>query len=356
MPPDEEIKLEVTDMNTGRKEIQRLSALALSLALLAGCGQGGSPAASSGGPASGSGASSGQGETYTIGVIQYMEHPAMDQCYEGFVQALKDNGYDNVVYDLQNGQGDTTNLSTIADRFVSRKVDMVLAIATDAAQAIAGKTTEIPILATAVTSYTVAGLVDSDEAPGGNLTGTSDMNPVAAQIQLIADLVPGVQTIGLAYNSSEDNSVLQIKLAKEAIEAMGLAWTEVTITNSSEAQQAMLSLVSKCDAVYIPTDNTMASAMATVGGVTTEAKIPTVCGADTMVLEGGLATMGINYYELGYQTGLMAIQVMQGADPGQMPIQYAQNSDAVTINGEIAEEIGYVVPEQYASCVVYPES
>jgi putative ABC transport system substrate-binding protein len=297
------------------------------------------------------------GETYNIGIIQSIEHPALDQCYEGFAQALSDNGYDDkITLDYQNAQGDPSNLSTIADRFVSRESDLVLAITTDAAQSMASKTTTIPILATAVTSYTVAGLVESEEAPGGNISGTSDMNPVAAQIALITELLPETKTIGLAYNAGEDNSVLQIDLAKSEIESLGLQWTEVTVTNTNEVQQAIQSLVGKCDAIYIPTDNTMASAMPTVYGVTSESKTPTVCGADTMVLEGGLATMGINYYDLGYKTGLMAIEVMNGRNVGEMPIQYADRSDAVTINGQVAEEIGYTVPAQYAEAVIYPEN
>lgn len=294
----------------------------------------------------------------TIGILQSIEHPALDATYEGFAQALADNGYPEgkVQLDLQNAQGDISNLSTISDRFVSKDVDLVLAISTDAAQAIAGKTTEIPILATAVTSYTSAGLVESEELPGGNLSGTSDMNPVAAQIQLITELVPEVKTIGLIYNSSEDNSVLQIDLAKQEIQALGLDYAEATVTNSSEVQQAIQSLVGKSDAIYIPTDNTLASAMATVHGVTGEAKIPTICGADTMVLEGGLATMGINYYDLGYKTGLMAVEVLEGKNPGDLPIQYADSSDIVTINGQVAEEIGFQVPEKYADTVIYPEN
>jgi putative ABC transport system substrate-binding protein len=232
---------------------------------------------------------------------------------------------------------------------------MVLAITTDAAQTIAGKTTEIPILGTAITSYTVAGLIDSDEKPGGNITGTSDMNPVAAQVDLIRELAPDAAVIGLIYNSSEDNSVLQADLAKKQIEASGLKWEEATVTNSNEIQQAMQSLATKCGAIYIPTDNTVASAMATVNSVASEAKIPTICGESSMVMEGGLATMGINYYDLGYKTGLMAIEVINGKNPGDMPIQYADKSDEVTINGLVAEEMGFTVPDKYIDAVVMPE-
>ena len=292
-----------------------------------------------------------------IGIVQIAEHVALDQSYEGFCKALEDNQMlDKVELDFHNAQGDMNNLSTIADRFVSKKVDMILAIATDSAQAVAGKTKDIPILGTAITSYTVAGLVDSDEVPGGNVTGTSDMNPVAAQVALIQELVPTVEVIGLIYNSGEDNSVLQIRMAKEAIEGLGLTWQEVTVTNTNDVTQAVQSIVTKCDALYIPTDNTLAAAMAQVYSVTLESKTPTVCGADTMVYDGGLATMGISYYDLGYQTGLMALKVLAGESTATMPIQYASASDLVTINGQVAEEIGFVVPENYVESVIYPEA
>lgn len=303
-------------------------------------------------------ATSALAEPYTIGAVQLIEHKALDAAYEGFVAALAENGYvdgEGVVLDYQNAQGDMSNLSTIGDRFVSQKKDLILAITTDAAQAMAGKTTDIPILATAVTSYETAGLVDSEAAPGGNVTGTSDMNPVAAQVDLIIELVPDVQTIGLIYNSSEDNSVLQANLAKAQIEAQGLKWHEVTVTSVNDVQQTMQSLVGKCDAIYIPTDNTLANAMAIVYSVAGPAKIPTICGESNMVMEGGLATMGIDYYALGYKTGLMAIEILNGADPATMPIEYADASDNVTINGLIAAEIGYTVPEKYADAVVMPE-
>jgi putative ABC transport system substrate-binding protein len=295
---------------------------------------------------------------YTIGVMQSVDHPALTAAYEGFVSALAENGYksgEKVEFDQQSAQGDMSNLSTIGDRFVSRNVDMVLAITTDAAQTIAGKTTEIPILGTAITSYTVAGLIDSDEKPGGNITGTSDMNPVAAQVDLIRELVPDVAVIGLIYNSSEDNSVLQADIAKAQIEASGLTWQEATVTNSNEIQQAMQSLVTKCQAIYIPTDNTVASAMATVNSVAGEAGVPTICGESSMVMEGGLATMGINYFDLGYKTGLMAIEVINGKNPGDMPIQYADKSDEVTINGLVAEELGFTVPDKYKDAVIMPQ-
>ncbi|MDR3090796.1 MAG: ABC transporter substrate-binding protein [Clostridiales bacterium] len=299
----------------------------------------------------------------TIGVVQYVQHEALDKCYAGFLDALSDNGYKtdgsaegfkSVTIDYQNALGDSSNLSAIGDRFVSEGAGLIFAITTPAAEAMAGKTTEIPIVASAVTSYTEANLVDSDEAPGGNVTGTSDMNPVAAQIDFARELVPNLKTVGLLYNAGEANSVLQINIAKKAIEDSGLAWTEATVANTNDVLQATQALADKCEAIYIPTDNIVASSMSTVYSVTEGAKLPTICGEAGMVLSGGLATLGIDYEKLGYQSGLMAIDVLNGKKPAEMPIQ-TQTNYQVTINGQAADEMGFAVPDKYKDSVIYPE-
>ncbi len=285
----------------------------------------------------------------TIGVIQYVQHVALDSAREGFVKALSDNGFvdgEKIALDIQNAQADASNLATISDRFVANKVDLVLAIATPAAQSIAGKTTEIPILGTAITDYVVARLVDANELPGTNVSGTTDMNPVADQIKLIKELFPETKTVGVLYTSSEDNSVLQAKMAREAIEAEGMAYTEVTVTNSNDVQQATQSIVDSCDAIYIPTDNVFASSMPVVYEVATAAKKPLIGGESGMVKSGGLATLGINYYELGYQTGLMAVRVLGGEDISKMPVETATKMD-YTFNSTYAEAIGFEIPQKY---------
>lgn len=290
-----------------------------------------------------------------VGIIQYMEHVALDSARDGFITALKDNGYvegKNITFDIQNAQGDQTNLSTISDRFVSNNVDLVLAIATPAGQSIAGKTTKIPILGTAITDYEAARLVQSNEAPGLNVSGTTDMNPIKEQIELLVKLVPDAKTVGVMYTSSEDNSILQAAIAKENIEAMGLNYVEVTVTNSNDVQQATQSIVEKCDAIYIPTDNTFATAIPTVYGVTSKSKTPVICGESGMVENGGLATLGINYYDLGYQTGLMAVKVLKGeAQPAKMPIEKPNKYD-FAINGTVAEEIGLKIPDDLLEYVI----
>ncbi|NLJ79845.1 MAG: ABC transporter substrate-binding protein [Firmicutes bacterium] len=289
-----------------------------------------------------------------VGIIQYVEHQALDDAREGFLAALEENGYvggQNIEIDYQNAQGDAANLSTISDRFVGKKVDLILAIATPAAQNVAGKTSIIPILGTAITDYVVARLADSNEVPGGNISGTSDMNPIKEQIELLTTLVPEAKSIGLLYTSSEDNSVLQAQLAKEIVEELGLKYVEVTISNSNEVQQAVQSIVKKVDALYVPTDNIISSAMPIVHGVTVESKTPVICGEPSQVVAGGLATLGVNYYNLGYQTGLMALRVLAGEDPARMPIESAKNFD-FAINGKVAEEIGLEIPADLLEYVI----
>jgi putative ABC transport system substrate-binding protein len=289
------------------------------------------------------------GETKTIGIIQYVQHVALDSAREGFVQALADNGLvdgQNITLDVQNAQADASNLATISDRFLANNVDLVLAIATPAAQSIAGKTTTIPILGTAITDYEVARLVNSNEAPGTNVSGTTDMNPVADQIKLLKELFPETKTVGVLYTSSEDNSILQAKMAKEAVEAEGMTYVEVTVSSSNDVQQATQSIVDSCDAIYIPTDNVFAASISVVYEVTTAAKKPVICGEAGMVEGGALATLGINYYDLGYQTGLMAVRVLAGEDVSTMAIETASKMD-YTFNSTYAEAIGFTIPEKY---------
>jgi putative ABC transport system substrate-binding protein len=314
----------------------------------AGCG-GGSGAPAAGGD---SGAATADAPL-KIGVIQVVEHDALSASRQGFIDALADNGYkdgENITLNIQVGSGDVSNLSTIADQLIAEKSDLILAIATPSAQAVAGKTTDIPILGTAITDYQVAGLVDDVNAPGGNISGTTDMNPVSEQIDLLIKLVPNAKTIGFIYSSNEDNSRVQIDLAKAAVEAKGLKWEEVTIANSNDVQQATTSIVSKVDALYLPTDNVLASTMPTVSTVANEAQIPIICAEQGMVENGGLATQGINYYDLGYQTGLMAVKVLKGEKVGSLPIEGATKFEYY-LNAATADQIGITIPDdlkQYA--------
>lgn len=287
-----------------------------------------------------------------IGVIQLVQHSALDASYQGFVDALRDNGYidgENIAIDYQNGQGDQSILATIADRFVGSNPDIILAIATPAALAVAGKTTTIPILGTAITDYVEARLAESNEKPGANVSGTTDMSPIDDQIALIVKLAPNAQTIGVIYNSGEVNSVVQKDIAKASIESRGLKFTEVTVTSSNEVQQGIERLVKECDAVYIPTDNVLASSMPIVYGVAVDAKIPVITGEVGMVQAGALATVGIDYYNLGYQTGEMAVRLIKDdtLSVSDMPIE-SQTSFEYYINKAFADEIGIEIPEDLA--------
>ena len=292
-------------------------------------------------------------DTIKIGILQQLEHPSLDQSREGFVQALADNGYvdgENIVIDYQNAQSDQSNLSNMADRLVSNKSDLILAIATGAAQTVAGKTSDIPVLITAVTDPVDAGVVNSMENPGTNVSGTSDASPMKEQLELLLTLKEEIKTVGLLYTSSEDNSVLQISQAKAILYDMKVAYLEQTVTNSNDVQQAVQSLVNKCDAIYIPTDNVLASSMALVADITWPAGIPVVTGAESMVTDGGLATLGLSYYNLGYQTGEMAVKVLEGADISTMPVE-TQKEYAYIVNGDAVKAMGITLPAELAQYV-----
>ncbi|ULQ59773.1 ABC transporter substrate-binding protein [Brucepastera parasyntrophica] len=288
-------------------------------------------------------------KVYKIGIVQLVEHVALNAAHEGFVAALAEEGYadgENIRIDYQNAQGELANCQTIAQKLVNARSDLILAIATPAAQAVANETKTIPILVTAVTDPESARLVASNSAPGGNVTGTSDLTPVAAQMQLLKQLVPDVKTVGLLYCSSEQNSKFQIDIAKEEANKLGINYIEATVSNSNEIQQVVQNLVGKVQAIYSPTDNMIASGMPAVVGITTPAKIPMICGEEGMVNQGGLATYGINYFELGRQTGKMAAEILSGEKkPAEMPIEYQQRYD-ITINMDTAQKLGITIPAE----------
>ncbi|MBM7623299.1 ABC transporter substrate-binding protein [Sporohalobacter salinus] len=282
-----------------------------------------------------------------IGVIQIVEHPALDAAREGFVDFLAEQGYkegENVVYDYQNAQGDMSTAQTIAKQFKNNQVDMILAIATPTAQVAANTTSEIPILITAVTDPKAAGLVKDLEKPGTNVTGTSDLTPVGKQLELLTEISPKVKNIGILYNAGETNSVVQAKLAQKKSKELGLNLIEGAVSTSSDVFQVAQTLAGKVDAFYVPTDNTVASAIESVVKVANENNLPLIVGEDELIDRGGLATIGINYYRLGQQTGRMAIKVINGADPAKMPIEY-QNKKELVINKEAAKKMDVDLPE-----------
>ncbi len=281
------------------------------------------------------------GTTYKIGVLQLTEHAALDASNEGFVAALDDAGIDYEI-DQQNAQNDQSACQTIASKLVNDGDDLILAIGTPAAQAVAGATSDIPIIGTAITDFAESGLVEDNEAPGGNLTGSSDLTPVSDQIDLLQQLVPDVKTVGLLFCTAEANSEIQIEMAEEALDEAGIAHERYTVSSSNEIQQVIESMVGKVDAIYAPTDNTIAAGMATVAMVANENKLPVIVGCDTMVEDGGLASYSINYYDLGYKAGEMAVEILtEGADPAEMPITYLAADECTLIaNQATADEVG----------------
>ena len=295
-------------------------------------------------------------EMVKIGILQQLEHVALDQAREGFIAALEQNGFkdgENIILDIQNAQSDQSNLQTMADRLVNNKNDVILAIATGAAQTVAGKTSDIPVLITAVTDPVDAGLVNSMENPGTNVSGTSDASPMKEQLELMLTLCPDVKTVGLLYTSSEDNSVLQVSQMKDILGNMNLEFVEQTVTNSNDVQQTARSLVTKCDAIYIPTDNVLASSIALVASEANNAKIPVICGESGQVEGGGFATIGIDYFNLGFQTGEMAVRILNGEDISTMAVE-TQKNFAYTINGDVADILGITIPDNLQEFVINP--
>lgn len=266
-----------------------------------------------------------------VGITQIVEHPALDASRQGFIDRMTELGYTDVVYDFQSAQGDNGTATTIAQKFLADRVDLVLAIATPTAQAAASVIQDIPILITAVTDPVAAELVESIARPGTNVTGTSDLTPVRMQLELLKELAPNARRVGVIYNSGEVNSVVQINLAKEAAAALGLTIVEATATNTSEVMQAAQSLVGRVDALYVPTDNTAVSAIQSVVLVAERARLPLIAGEELSVENGALATIGLDYYKLGVQTADMAHRILQGEKPQDISIEY-QDQMSIVLN------------------------
>lgn len=318
--------------------------LAVSVAAMtAGCGLVGGPDAAKD---RGVQTASEEKDVYKIGICQQMEHQALDSATEGFQDALIEKlGEEKVEFDYQNAQGEQTNCASIATKFVNSNVDLIMANATTSLQACAAATAEIPIVGTSVTDYVTAGVVESNEAPGRNVTGTSDLAPVDKQIELLLELVPDAKKAGILYCSSEANSVYQAEKAEEALKAENIEVERYTVADSNDIQQVVTKMSGSCDVIYIPTDNTIANNMEGVKNITVPAGIPVICGEENMCAVGGLATLSISYYNIGYNAGLMAYEILaNGKNPADMPIEYA---DEVTVkyNADVAAALGMKMPE-----------
>lgn len=324
------------------KKVSILLAVVLTVSLLGGCAK--PQAVTSNNPEESK-------KIVKIGITQIVEHPALDSAREGFIEALKSKGYEdgkNIEIDFQNAQGDMPTTQTIANSFVSKKKDLILAIATPAAQAAYNASKDIPILITAVTDPVAAGLVKSLEKPDTNVTGTSDDVPIEKQFELLKKLLPNSKKVGILYNTSESNSQIQVEKAKKAAPDFGLEIISAGITNVNEIPQALNSLIGKMNVLYIPTDNMIVSAMPLVSSECFKKNIPVIGAEKGVVEQGALATTGIDYYRLGFQTGLMAVDVLNGKATNTMPITTLKDMQLV-INTDAVKKLNISVPGEISS-------
>lgn len=275
-----------------------------------------------------------------VGIIQYAEHEALTSAREGFVEALEEGGFkegDNLTIDLQNAQGDQANLQTMVEKLAGKN-DLNFAIATPAAQAMLNADSDTPSVFTAVTDPVEAGLVETLEVPGGTMTGSIDATDVDGQIDMLVKVVPTAKVIGIFYNSSEVNSEVQAKQAQKALEAKGVKVEVATVTSTNDVQQTMTSLAGKVDAIYLPTDNTVASTASTIGDVLKQAKVPSM-GSDAAVIDAALFTYGVDYKAIGVQAGELAVKILNGEKPAKLSVQ-KPNSAAIVVNEEMAKVLG----------------
>lgn len=290
----------------------------------------------------------GTNKEYKVGISQFAPHPSLDAATQGFKQALKDKGL-KVKFDEQNAQADINNTQSIAKNFVGEKEDLIFANATPSATAALNATKEIPIIFTSVTDPVGSGLVKSFDKPGGNITGTTDNHPDATKktISFITDEVKA-KKIGVIYNSGEENSRVQVKAVKKITDEKGAKLIEVSVSNTSEVKQAAESLVGRVDAIYIPTDNTVVTALDSVIAVANNKKIPLFVGELDSMKKGAVAASGFSYYDLGYQSGLMAADILTGKKkPSEIPVELPKTLKLV-INKKAAEAQGLQVYQDWS--------
>ncbi len=304
-------------------------------------------------PTPGSAPNSGDGttpaaKTYTVGICQLVQHPALDAATQGFKDALKAKLGDAVVFDEQNASGDTATCAVISNQFVSSNVDLIMANATPALQAAQTATSSIPILGTSVTDYgTALDISDWTGATGKNISGTSDLAPLNEQAAMLKELFPNAKQVGILYCSSEPNSKYQSKVITQYLTEMGYTCKEYTFSDSNDLQSVAKMAAAESDVIYAPTDNSVASNTEIIKNVCVPAKVPVIAG-EAGICEGcGVATLSISYYDLGYATGEMAYEILvNGADPATMQVQYAPNVTQM-YNPEICAALGITPPAAY---------
>ena len=297
-----------------------------------------------------SGASA-DGQVYNIGICQLVEHPALDAATEGFQDALKELlGEANVNFDFQNAQGEQTNCATITTQFVTDDVDLIMANATSPLQAAAAATNTIPILGTSITDYATALDISGwTGATGTNISGTCDLAPIDEQENMLVELFPDVQKVGILYCSAEPNSKYQADMFISNLEEDGIAYEEFTVADSNEIQSVVTSACESCDVLYIPTDNTLASSTELIRNIVVPAGVPVIASEEGICSGCGVATLSISYYDIGYTAGEMAYDILvNGADVSTMEIKYAPQVSK-EYNASICEELGITVPDDYVA-------
>ncbi len=287
---------------------------------------------------------------YKIGIVQLLQHVALDAATEGFQAALTEKLGDKVQFDLQNGQGDSVTCSTIVNSFVSNDVDLIMANATPALQASASGTLGIPILGTSITDYGTALEIENfDGLTGRNISGTSDLPPLDEQAAMIMEWFPDAKSVGILYCSAEANSAYQVKTVKEELESLRVNVNEYTFVDSNDIATVVTKAAEESDVLYIPTDNTAASNASIIDNICRPAGVPIIAGEAGICAGCGVGTLSISYYDIGYQTGLMAYEILvNGADISEMEIEYSPTVTKL-YNAAICEELGITVPEGYES-------
>lgn len=288
------------------------------------------------------------GQTYTVGICQLVQHAALDAATQGFKDALVEELGDAVSFDEQNAQGDSNTCSTIINSFVSADVDLILANATPALQAAQAGTNEIPVLGTSVTEYGVAlGIDDFNGTVGGNISGTSDLAPLDEQAAMLHELFPDAKNVGLVYCSAEANSQYQVDTVKAALEGMGYTCEYYAFTDSNDISAIVTKAVSENDVLYVPTDNTAAANTEIINNICQPEGVPVIAGEEGMCAGCGVATLSISYYDLGVATGKMAAKILTGeSDIAQMPIEYAPQFTK-KYNKTICDALGITIPDGY---------
>lgn len=289
-------------------------------------------------------------KTYNVGVIQLVQHPALDAATEGFSAALKEKLGDNVEVNVQNASGDTATCATIANSFVSDNVDLIMANATPAMQASSTATNSIPIVATSITDYgTALGIKDWKGTTGINVTGTSDLAPLDGQAEMLNELFPDAKEVGIIYCSGEDNSLFQANQITEYLKEYGYNVTAYTFSDSADVATVVQTACGESDVIYVPTDNVAASCAETINNVAVTAGVPIVAGEEGICKGCGIATLSISYYDIGYAAGLMAYEILvNGKDPASYEIQYATEFTK-EYNPVIAEKLGITLPDDYVA-------